>query len=106
VRPVAKGKKRAADAQADADALAEFEKQQLVPVKQEPMKKPRHGVTTGEIVNIMADEIQAVYREMGATIDEVNARDKALTLWRELSIYGHVVAQEHEVEHVLCEKHV
>jgi len=102
VKPVAKAKRR----RADEDLLDSNEAEMVKNVvKVAPMKKPRHGVDSGEIVNIMADEIQSLYEEMGSEIDDVNARDKALTLWRELHVHGHVVAQESEVPHFLCENH-
>jgi ribonucleotide reductase alpha subunit len=101
-KPVAKAKRR----QADVDLLDQQEAEMVKNVvKQEPVKKPRKEVSTAEIVNIMADEIQLLYEEMGDRIDDVNARDKALTLWRELHVHGHVVAQEREIPHALCEKH-
>jgi hypothetical protein len=101
-KPVAKAKRR----QADVDLLDQQEAEMVKNVvKQDVVKKPRKEVSTAEIVNIMADEIQLLYEEMGDRIDDVNARDKALTLWRELHVYGHVVAQEREIPHALCEKH-
>jgi hypothetical protein len=52
----------------------------------------------------MADEIQVVYEIMGSRLDDVNAHDKALTLWRDISAKG-VRAKDQEVPHTLCEEH-
>jgi hypothetical protein len=53
----------------------------------------------------MADEIEAVYEEMGFTINRVNAEDKALTLWRNLHYNDGIVAREKPVELALCGEH-
>ena len=104
--PVAKSKRRAADAEADAEAIAKFDAAVAKNVVRGPaQKKPRHEVSTGEVVQIMADEIENVYREMGASINRVNAEDKALTLFRNVAIYHGAVAVDHPVPHSLCENH-
>lgn len=104
--PVAKAKRRATELAADEEAIAAFDKQVAENVVRGPaQKKPRREVTTGEVVNIMADEIVAVYAEMDARIDDLNARDKALTLWRNVAIYHGAVAVDHPVKHKLCEEH-
>jgi hypothetical protein len=104
--PVAKAKRRAADREADAEALAAYEKSVAENIVRGPaQKKPRREVSTGEVVQIMADEIEALYKEMGARIDRVNAEDKALILWRNVAIYHEAVAVEKKIPHSLCEEH-
>jgi len=101
--PVAKAKRRQQALDADQEALEEFEKNITV-VKKKHEDVPRNEVPTGEVVNIMADEIQELYRLNGSTLDMTNARDKALILWRDLGING-VHARDRAVLHVLCEEH-
>jgi hypothetical protein len=105
--PVAKGKRRLARIDEDEQAIAEFEAQALVPTKAQGAEavKPRDGLTTDQVVNIMADEIQAIYEEMGSSLDYMNARDKALTFYRVLLYKGGVTAREKPVQHALCEAH-
>jgi len=104
--PVAKAKRRATELAADEEAIAAYDAAVAKNVVRGPaQKKPRHEVPTGEVVQILADEIELLYQEMGATIDRVNAEDKALTLFRNVAIYHGAVAVEHEVPHSLCEKH-
>jgi hypothetical protein len=103
--PTAKGKKRQADENADQEALKKFEADIAKNVVRLPgEKKHRNEISTAEVVNIMADEIQVIYEIMGSKIDEANARDKALTLWREMKIHGGAVAVEREVPHVICDE--
>jgi len=100
--PQAKAKRKLAD----DEAIAAFDKAVVENVvRQEPVRKPRHEVPTAEVVQIMADEIELLYFEMGAKIDRVNAEDKALVLWRNLSIYGKARADDKSVPHYLCEAH-
>jgi hypothetical protein len=104
--PKAKGKARAETLDAEAEALAEYEKKQLEPtVKQVEATHHRDEIRTKEVVNIMADEIQEIYHALGFSLDETNAQDKALILWRDAKLYAHAGAREHEVEHVLCKAH-
>lgn len=102
-RPVAKAKRRQQEQDEDREAIEEFEKSIPV-VKAEKDEKPRQEVPTREVVNIMADEIQELYRLAGSELDDVNARDKALILWRDLSING-IHARDKAVSHALCEEH-
>jgi hypothetical protein len=101
--PVAKAKKRQQALDADQEALEEHEKHIPV-VKAGKDEKPRNEVPTLEVINIMADEIQELYALNGSTLDEINARDKALILWRDLMMNG-VHARDKAVPHVLCEEH-
>lgn len=105
--PKAKGKKRAETLDAEQEALAEFEAKQMVPVISDQVTTTHHRdeVRTKEVVNIMADEIMAIYEEDGYTLNEVNAQDKALTIWREALIHARGTAREQEVDHKLCEAH-
>lgn len=105
-RPVAKAKQRAAGRMEDVEALKKYDEGVTKKVvKTEVEKKPRRQVATSEVVGIMADEIQAIYQEAGLELDEMNARDKALTLWRDLSVNRGVTARDQAVPHVLCEEH-
>ena len=104
--PKAKGKRRTEILDAEADALAEFEKKMLEPtVKQTETTHHRDEIRTKEVVNIMADEIQEIYHDLGFSLDEVNAQDKALILWRDAKLYAHASAREISVDYVLCDTH-
>ena len=99
-KPVAKSKRRLSaeeEAVAKADATVST-------VRRQVEKKPRNEVPTGQVVNIMADEIQVVYEIMGSQLNDINAHDKALTLWRDISAKG-VRAKDQAVPHVLCKEH-
>jgi hypothetical protein len=97
--PTAKGKKR----QADDDAVKKFETEIAQNVVRLPgEKKHRNEVPMNEVINIMAGEIQEIYALMGSELDETNARDKALTIWREARVHGGAHAVEREVPHVIC----
>lgn len=105
MKPIAKAKRRAADRDADIEALKKYDETTVKTVKTGRVeKKPRNEVPTRDIVGVMADEIQLIYDEAGMSIDETNARDKALILWRDLSMSG-VHAKDQVVPHVLCEDH-
>jgi hypothetical protein len=106
-KPVAKAKKKQAeiadDEQAEADRI-----ESLVAntVKTNEISSNRKDeVPTGEVVNIMADELVVIYSELGGRLDDANARDKALTLWRELHYKDGIHAREKAVEHALCGVH-
>lgn len=102
----AKGKVRQSEILEDEEAVAAFESEMLKPVKASAGEtKHRDELPTREVVSIMADELQEIYREMGGSLNDVNARDKALTLWREVHYKDGVHAREKAVEHVLCGAH-
>jgi hypothetical protein len=103
-KPVAKAKRRQEAVTADEEALAEYEARIPVVRSHAVEKKSRNEIPTRQVVNIMADEIQVVYEIMGSRLDDVNAHDKALTLWRDISAKG-VRAKDQEVPHTLCEEH-
>ena len=104
--PLAKGKKRRTEIQEDEEALRELEAKMLKPkVKQEEPVRHRNEVPTGQVVNILADEITALYEEDGTKIDQVNARDKALILWRELHFTHRVPARDTSVKIRFCGEH-
>jgi hypothetical protein len=105
--PVAKAKKRKTEILADeelADRQLE-EMSQVVKTDAPVEKKHRDELPTKQIVNIMADEIQNVYEEMGGSIDDLNAREKALIIWRQLRIDTGISAREQDVEYVACDTH-
>lgn len=104
--PKAKGKKRQEEISADEEALAAMEAEMLKPRKKSSEdKKHRDELPIKEVVSIMADELQEIYKEMGGTLDDLNARDKALTLWREIHYKEGIHAREKPVQHVLCGAH-
>lgn len=106
-KPVAKGKKRQTEIHEDEEAAAKHEAEMLKPVKSNDPASSKHkdDVSFREVVNIMADEIQAFYEELGGRIDEMNAQDKALTIWRQMRIDTGVSAREQEVSYVMCSEH-
>lgn len=106
VAAVAKGKKRLTEIQEDDEALAEFEKKAYA-VKKSTAKDVKHRDEshTAAIVTTWAAELQEVYNEFGAQLDDDNAKDKALTIWREIHFKDGVSAREKPVPHVLCAEH-
>jgi len=80
-------------------------------VEEEPEERQvpsyyRGEVSTHEVVNIVADEIQTAYEEMGLpALDDLNAHEKALHLVRILRTKSKIRITEAEVPHVLCEAH-
>jgi hypothetical protein len=104
--PIAKGKKRRAEIEEDEQAVEEFTKQIVTnAVKQASPTKHRDEVETVAVVNVWGDEIQDVYRDLGSEIDEMNAQDKALIIWREIHNLQGVTARDQEVAHALCKEH-
>lgn len=105
--PKAKGKKRLEEISEDEKAVKEFEeKAYAVRASSEP-KATRHRdqVRTGEILNIVADEIEGYCREVGTRIDRINAREfYAMNLVRPMVIAG-VSAREQTVPMMKCGDH-
>lgn len=108
-KPVAKAKKKQAEIAEDLEALAKKEKEWLKPKESadadQTATKHRDEISTRQVVNIMADEIIAYYSELGGQLDDMNAQDKALTLWRQVKIDTGISAREQSVGHVLCAEH-
>lgn len=104
---VAKGKKRRTQIEEDDEALKEFEKTAYQPVKLEPSKKTKHRdeIPSGQVVTTMAAELQTIYAEMGVNLDDVNAHDKALTIWRVVHFQDGVTAREKTLNVRLCKEH-
>jgi hypothetical protein len=106
IGPVAKGKKRRTEIQEDADLLdADAERILKDVTKQESRSKHRDEMPTSQIVNLWADEIQAIYHELGGTLDDTNAQDKALTLYREILTQTNVAVRDQEIPYVMCKEH-
>jgi len=105
-RPVAKSKKRKTEIDADAELL-ESETEKIVKKVQKKQQHAQHRdeIETRELVAVWADEIKAVYEELGGELDDLNARDKALTLWRDIRIQTHLSAREQEVPLAHCKEH-
>jgi transcriptional regulator NrdR family protein len=104
----AKGKKRQADREADANLENEMTQavvKKKVPSAEVNTSRHRDELPTGQVVNIMSDEIQEIYGVFGSAIDTINAREKALIIWRDLMVYGHVAAREQAVPYVQCKDH-
>lgn len=102
----AAGKERRTRIESDADAVAEHEKAVAKNVVRSSLPvRHRDELPTKQVVNIMADEIQSVYAVLGMSIDDLNAKDKALNIWRHMHIKGHVTAREQDMDVVLCAEH-
>jgi hypothetical protein len=103
-RPVAKAKKKQQDedeAVAKADSKALTKKEAADP----QVTKHRDQVPTGEILTIVADEIEEIGNELGTTISRLNAREYyAMNLVRPLILKG-VSAREKDVPMVKCGEH-
>lgn len=105
-KPVAKKKRRQSQEDEDAEALAEFEKEAYKTRKQAggaPLH--RDAVTTANVVQTWAAELQDIFDGLGSKLDDVNAQDKALTLWRTLHITNGVTAREKELPLAYCREH-
>lgn len=104
--PKAKGKIRAEELEADeklADELTEAVTKKVKATKKE--ERHRDEVKTGMVLNIIADEIEAIAEELGVNMDRANAREfYAMNLYRPLMLAG-TRAREQEVPHKLCEVH-
>lgn len=104
VPPVAKGKKRLTQIADDDKAIAEFEKAALKPVRRQgSATHHRDEVSTREILEIVADEIE----EIGAgKVNRLNARDYyAMNLIRPLRLKYEISFRDQEVPHSLCKEH-
>ena len=104
--PKAKGKIRQelldSDAQADAKQIEEITSNVKTKKKEE---RHRDEIQTGLVLNVIADEIQAIYEEAGLEIDRTNAREFfAMNLYRPL-LLGGARAREQDVPHKLCKEH-
>ena len=101
----AKGKLRRTQIELDETAEANAVAVVKIPQKSSA-REGRVSVPSGEIINVMADAVEEIYQEFHATIDRVNARDKALILFREMTIGGNGVRiQEKEITIPLCKEH-
>jgi hypothetical protein len=106
IAPVAKGKKRRAEISEDADLLQRQEEAIAKHVRPgEKKSRSRDEIDALQVVNVMADEIQAVYEELGGSLNEINAQDKALTIWREVLTQTNVTAHEQEIPFSACKEH-
>lgn len=102
----AKGKKRRTEIAEDEKAVADWEKDILVPTKkQEGPKHHRDEIETRQVVAIWGDEFEDIYHELGMDIDTMNAQDKALILWREIHWQEGATAREQSVPHAACVDH-
>ena len=105
-KPVAKGKVRRQRIEAEEERAEELTKEIVEnAVRSKDVTHHRDELSTGEVIGIWGDEIQDIYEELGSRLDEINARDKALIIWRETRYMHGAVAREQEVTHVLCKEH-
>jgi len=106
-RVQAKGKKRRAAIADDAEALARFEEESLKPrAASHAEHKHRDEVSTKDVLEIFADEIEAIWAEFGTRIDRLNAREYfAMNIYRPLTFNAGVHFREKEVPRVYCDEH-
>jgi len=102
--PRAKGKIKRESLDADAEALKKHE-ETIIQTVVKSLAPKKGEIPTSHVVNVWADEIQAIYQESGVTLDDMNALDKALTLWRELHFKQGVHAKEKSFEVAACKEH-
>jgi hypothetical protein len=104
---VAKGKIRRDEIQADEDALAQHEKKMLKPQQSDQAQGAgKNEISTKEIINVVADEIEAIYEGTPFKIDRMNAEDKARTLIIELRCHQPIIRiTEHEFDVPDCGRH-
>lgn len=102
---IAKGKKRQTEIEEDEEALAKFEQESLKPRKTKNVVHHRDEIETSQVLNILADEIEAIGEEIGVEINRLNAREfYAMNLWRPLKLAG-ISAREKSVPMRKCKAH-
>jgi DNA-directed RNA polymerase subunit M/transcription elongation factor TFIIS len=101
----AKGKLRRT--QIELDETAEANVTQVPTISRSASARDgRSQVATHEVINVMADAVEEVYREFHASIDRVNARDKALILYRTMVLEGEgATIKEKEITVPRCKAH-
>lgn len=106
-KPVAKGKARQSAIQEDADAIAEFEAANFkVTKKADEAPKVKVGVSSGQVRQIMGDEIELIAEETGTTLNRINAVEFfAFNLVLAL-LRNKVPIREGKVPMVKCPEHV
>lgn len=103
--PRAKGKLRREELGADEEALKAHEEAILKHVVRSKEKGVQHEIPAWQVVEIFASEIQNVYKEAGSPLDEANAHDKALILWRDLRYGKGIHAREKILDSAYCDEH-
>ena len=102
----AKGKLRKERLDAEAEALKEHEEAMMKVVVKRPRKPRLVTRQIGyEVLAVLTAEIQEIYAEEGLQLDDINAKDKALIIWRDLKYRHHVRTHHREIPHRLCEEH-
>lgn len=104
-KPVARSKKHKAG---DEEALAKFEEESLKPRKAADAGTSHHRdeVPTVEILNVWADEIEAIAEETGVKVDRLNAREFfSMNIWRDLSLKHGVKARDKRITVPHCKDH-
>jgi hypothetical protein len=104
---VAKGKVRQAEIADDEDAAQKMIEEMVVSRKSaEKEVKHRDEVSTGQIKNIMGDEIEAIGEETGIQIDRTNAVEYfAHNLMLALRVKNGISIRDKEVPMVKCAEH-
>jgi len=105
--PIAKGKKRRSEIADDEAAIKEFDAKILTPRKKSgEVSHPRDEVSSVQVRNIMADEIEAIAEETGTKLDRLNAYEfYAFNLWLELHVRNGITARDQKVPMVKCSEH-
>lgn len=107
VIPKAKGKIKRERVSEDEQALKEWEERELSKVtKSETAKVGRSEISTKEVLNILADEVEEIYEMNDARIDRMNSVEKARTIWLEIKYgIGATVKEKDFGPLPLCKKH-
>jgi hypothetical protein len=106
--PVAKGKKRRSEIESDAELLNQHEAKVIENTVKQKQSAVHHRdeVPFGDVLNIMADELEALGEEFNFKVDRLNAREFfAMNIWRPLVLEHGVSARDKSVPHVLCKAH-
>jgi hypothetical protein len=84
----AKGKikRQRAEKQKELEETAEIE---IIKTEESPVYW-KGEVSTREIKQVWADEIEAIYQELGGSLNRASAEDKALTIIRHMRLKGKV----------------
>jgi hypothetical protein len=78
-----------------AEKQKELEETVVIPAREvEPTVHYKGEVRTGEIKQVWADEIEAIYNELGLSLNRPSAEDKALNVIRHLRMKAKVKLAE------------
>jgi hypothetical protein len=106
VIPKAKGKiKRQALAEEEEYVQEYFEKEAKKVRKSAEPQVAKAEITTKEVLNILADEVEEIYERQGYKINRVNSLEKARIIYLEIRYKMGTSVKEKEFDLPLCKEH-